>query len=470
MPERISFKDPDGFVFSSREKYYRVVFRSFSDDLALIEKAGILNEPALVAHTKVTEPGCLMRFTNWISTNYSDQEILAIFEIEKLECITYPWEWTPTMLRDAALLTLQLQEKLARFGLSLKDASFFNVQFVNSQPVFIDLLSVKKTGTVYPWFAYGQFLSHFVYPLMLIKYGKLPEPSVLWSFHDGIDVKTVKRLLPGSSFFSLYELINVHLLSMLPGNAGTTELNKTRIKAMESRLNQLLSFNRGYLQKIKPGKGNGHRYNWENYYEDPADAGYQSVKEEKVAEIVRSIDKRTRCLDLGANTGKYSTLLLEYFNEVISVEQDINCCEQIRRNMVAARPDDKDKKWTVINADLLSPTPAIGWMNKERKSLLDRIVSPVVVSLALIHHLYFRGSIDFEQITCLFNQLSEKYVIIEFVGREDEKVKLLSGLNPTRYLFYAENNFLKEMSRYFIFEKQILINQNRTLYFFSKKA
>ena len=52
----------------------------------------------------------------------------------------------------------------------LKDASVYNVQFINSKPVFIDTLSFDMYEEGMPWGAYGQFSRHFIAPLVLMKY------------------------------------------------------------------------------------------------------------------------------------------------------------------------------------------------------------------------------------------------------------------------------------------------------------
>ena len=59
---------------------------------------------------------------------------------EPLAYISYPWEWCFSQLQDAALTTLKIQQIALQYGMSLKDASAFNIQFHNGRPTLIDTL------------------------------------------------------------------------------------------------------------------------------------------------------------------------------------------------------------------------------------------------------------------------------------------------------------------------------------------
>ena len=74
-----------------------------------------------------------------------------------IDFVSYPYEWAFSQLRDAALLTLEVAGRALRRGLSLKDASAFNVQFRGCRPVFIDTLSFEAAREGEPWVAYRQF-------------------------------------------------------------------------------------------------------------------------------------------------------------------------------------------------------------------------------------------------------------------------------------------------------------------------
>jgi hypothetical protein len=61
----------------------------------------------------------------------------AALQHETIPFISYPYEWSFGMLRQAALLHLRILSEAIDGGLMLKDASPYNVQFRGTRPVFI---------------------------------------------------------------------------------------------------------------------------------------------------------------------------------------------------------------------------------------------------------------------------------------------------------------------------------------------
>src|SRR5918912_379965 len=66
------------------------------------------------------------------------EDAACVIQPEVVPFISYPYEWCFGQLRDAALLTLDVQRRALRRGMSLKDASAYNVQFrMDCRPVLI---------------------------------------------------------------------------------------------------------------------------------------------------------------------------------------------------------------------------------------------------------------------------------------------------------------------------------------------
>ena len=65
----------------------------------------------------------------------------GVLEHEKLPFVSYPYEWSFEMLRDAALLQLDLVLAGLDEGIGLKDASAYNLQWKGTSPVFVDVAS-----------------------------------------------------------------------------------------------------------------------------------------------------------------------------------------------------------------------------------------------------------------------------------------------------------------------------------------
>ena len=114
--------------------------------------------------------------------------------------------------------------------------------------------------------------------------------------------------------------------------------------------------------------------------------------------------------------------------------------------------------------DFTNPSPSIGVNNEERISFLHRAGSDLAMGLALIHHLAIGKNISFDLIAKMFAQLS-RYLIVEFVAKEDDKVRLLLQNKKDIYDGYTEEAFLHSFSQRFrLIEKRALSSSPRTLY------
>src|SRR5690606_1182148 len=115
-----------------------------------------------------------------------DDEAFAVLRPNRIPFISYPYEWSFNALKDAALLTLDIQSLALERGLTLKDASAYNVQFVGAKPIFIDTLSFVAREPGQAWAAYGQFCRHFLAPLALMAKRDIRLQKLLASHIDGI--------------------------------------------------------------------------------------------------------------------------------------------------------------------------------------------------------------------------------------------------------------------------------------------
>ena len=90
--------------------------------------------------------------------------------------------------------------------------------------------------------------------------------------------------------------------------------------------------------------------------------------------------------------------------------------------------------------DLSNPSPAIGVNNEERNSFIKRTNVDLALALALIHHLAIGKNIPFEMIADLFQRIG-RYLIIEFVPKEDEKIQLMLTGKKDIYTSYTRRKF-----------------------------
>ncbi len=158
-----SFRDPSGYVFERDGVVYRQVNRSFAEDYDLLMSSGLyerlVGKNLLISHEEVAEPAAVSSL---------DADHYRTLRPEQLDFISYPYEWSFSQLKDAALVTLRMQRAALDRGMTLKDASAYNIQFHHGRPVMIDTLSLERYVEGTPWVGYRQFCQHFLAPLALM--------------------------------------------------------------------------------------------------------------------------------------------------------------------------------------------------------------------------------------------------------------------------------------------------------------
>ncbi len=447
-----SFKDPSGFVFERNDIFYRQINQSYKDDYDLLMNSGLYKELVkkkyLLPHDEINE-----NFTgspDWYKT------ILP----EQLSFISYPYEWCFGQIKDAALLTLSVQKIALGYGMILKDATHFNVQFHNGKAVFIDTLSFEKYNASQPWVAYRQFCECFLFPLFLQKYLKIDVQKLMLTYPDGIPATVTKELLPPKSVFNLGVGLHVSLQSRI--KAGN---NPGDYKGQfdEKKMLHLVSNLEDNIKKCTLNKKN--KTTWSNYYDETIiSKSYLSEKEIAFHKLIGLTEFQT-VLDIGANDGFFSKIISEKAKAIVSIDFDQNCIN----SLYSYTKEKKSLNILPLCIDFANPTPAVGFDNKERSSFLDRAKFDLVLALAFIHHLAISKNIPFRNIAESFQKIGRS-IIVEFIPKEDEKVQQLLQNRKDIFSDYNEAEFINAFGKYFDIAGAIKIpGTHRTIYLLRRK-
>ena len=135
-----SFRDFEGYVFFDGEKVKRNV---------IVEDAQKRMQDLLMRNVFSSE------LRSDIIPSYMKDSVM---EHERVDIVTYPYEWSFSMLLDASLCQLRIMKKLIPEGFILKDGSAFNCMYHNGRMVFIDILSIDYIKNQTIWDGYHQFL------------------------------------------------------------------------------------------------------------------------------------------------------------------------------------------------------------------------------------------------------------------------------------------------------------------------
>ncbi|MCA9422910.1 MAG: hypothetical protein KC592_17965, partial [Nitrospira sp.] len=140
-----SFRDPSGSVYQVEGRILRTVNECFSRDFDFVTSTGLFK-------TLATE-GLLLPFEVMSSDvlGLSDPKPRYVLETPRLPFISYPYEWSFPALKAAALLHLRIHLQSLEVGVTLSDASAYNIQFQGNHPVFIDHLSFRRYQTGEMW-------------------------------------------------------------------------------------------------------------------------------------------------------------------------------------------------------------------------------------------------------------------------------------------------------------------------------
>jgi len=244
-----SYRDPSGFVFRRNGELFRQVNEGYRADYESLMGGGLFDalksSGQLIEHEEVNEP-------------FADEQFgWKVIRPRAVGFISYPYEWSFGQLKDAALLTLAVQKQALEHGMSLKDATAFNVQFDRGKPILIDTLSFEKYEEGQPWVAYRQMCQHFLAPLALMSLRDIRLNQLFITNLDGIPLDLASELLPVLSRVKLGLLVNLHLhAKMHRKHASTIEKPASTRKVGRTQLLGIIdSLEFGGLQAILPPSG-----------------------------------------------------------------------------------------------------------------------------------------------------------------------------------------------------------------------
>lgn len=455
-----SFRDPAGFVFWRDGQLYRQINRCAAADYEQLMQSGL--------YSALVEKGMLLEHEQadvpWARSGSGDSEPYKIIRPKRLAFISYPYEWCFSQLQDAALLTLRIQRLAIEHGMSLKDASAFNIQFEGSKPVFIDTLSFESYAQGQPWVGYRQACQHFLAPLALMSHCDVRLSQLLRRYLDGIPLDMAARLLPKRTLLRPGLAMHIHLHARFQDRSvSSQQLAQKRARKMSRAA--MLGLIDSIESSVRRLRWQPARTEWGDYYADTnyTDAAMQR-KLELVADYLEAIRPAT-LWDLGANTGLFSRLASERGATTVSIDVDPLAVE---RNYLEARGR-ADGHLLPLWIDLTNPSAARGWAHAERASLTERGPADVVLALALIHHLAIGGNIPLERIADYFSMIGRR-VVVEWVPRDDSQVQRLFVVRKDVFSDYTESAFQQAFSTFFELERQAPISGTlRSVYFFRRR-
>ncbi len=436
----LSFADPNGRLFWWNGRLYRGIV---GDSAALYRELF-----ARGTVERLVAKGLL------IDTELSSHRLEpypVVLHHKIIPFISYPFEWCAPMLKDAALAVLDLVEELAREGLTLQDGHSWNVLFDGTRPVWVDFGSIVRP-TRPGWPAYNEFCQFFLYPLHLMARGH--GRMARWLLHDNTTgvLESDVRAIVGAGWWdftrrSLMSSARTKAKTIMPGAfrpalrrvaariaPEVRELAAPSSQDAVDRVRQVIE-----AINLPPPRGG-----WAEYYEGlfPAFTPSQdwTVKHRSAFEILSTLRPKS-VLDIGSNRGWYAQLAARLGSRVVAFDVDE---PSLSRLYLDSRMEGLPVLPLVM--DFRNPSPAFGFLDTWFPPAAQRLRCDMVLALALVHHLVFKRSLNFEQIAEGLFTFSNRWAVAEFVSPEDRYVK--EWLSP-RYAWYSLENFLAALGRRF---------------------
>ena len=419
-PEPGSFRDWDGRVFAADGRVVRALTETGLADWTALSTSDL--------YERFTGEGTLVR------TERADEQLLeelqrldpegnwvAALSHERLPFVSYPYEWTFSMLRDAALAQLRLTTAALGEELMLKDATPYNIQWRGAQPVFIDIGSFERAREGEPWAGYRQFCTLYLFPLMLEAYRGIPFQPWLRGSLEGISPVEFRALFGARDALRRGMLRHVFLHANLErryadrggkvrDELGAAGFDKRLVEASVSQMTRLVE---GLRSPVSDSA-------WRDYRDTCTYSDAEALAKDEFVRRVVGARERSLVWDLGCNDGHYSRIASETASFTVAVDSDPTVVDMLYRSL----EEEGSRSILPLVVDLSNPSPALGWRNRERRTLVERGRPDLVLCLALVHHLSISGNVPLREIVDWLESLRAE-VVFEFVDRDDPMVQRL---------------------------------------------
>lgn len=459
-----SIIDDFGRVFYWRGRVFRAIRQNCVVQATELFTSGLI--PRLVAEGL---------FVDSIITDYEINGYGMVVEHQLASVVTFPYEWSFSMLKAAGEGALRLNNIAATYGYQTKDIHPYNVLFFGLNPKFIDLGSfIPISGRFLTHlYSYQEFLKCYVFPLKI------------WTLGDSYSARRYiqrwKLMMPVTTYVSYRLAGNVGVLRRLISKiwcAGYKlqylphSINLPQSRAMSSKYSWLYRIVARMefpflISKIKNLSISLAKYNlpkqetmWGNYHDQLYlfDRKIQlSERLKKVVEIVFELSPTT-VTDVAGNQGVLSQVIseLECVERVVCVDYDDDAIDKGYVRSSKLSPTPSKLHYAVVN-------PFYSESNKFESEPSKRFKSELVMALALTHHLVLTQGYSLSYIFSVISSFSEKYVLIEFMplGLYDSVNAISSGYIPS---WYTEEWFGQEFERHFTLIYSIKLEANRILF------
>ena len=343
---------------------------------------------------------------------------VAVLRHQTIPVVSYPYEWCFSMLQDAALLQIDLLLAALDEGMTLKDATPFNIQWIGPRPVCIDIGSFTAAAPGEPWAGDRQVCETFLYPLFLQADTDVPLHPGLRGSLDGVEAGHITRLISARDRLRPGVFPHVYLLSKLQSRDESTHRTVRKdLRAAGFTAALITHTVRRMRHLVARLTWRRARSTWSEYADGtPYDQPDRARKKQCVLRAPRSAH-RAGVWDLGGHTGEYSRAVRACADRVIAVEADPLAIDRLSR---AVKVEHASTILPVVG-NLTDPSPGLGWRHHARQTLAARSRPDLILARARMHHLSIGRNVPLPEVVAWVARF-EADGVIEFVAPQDAMV------------------------------------------------
>jgi hypothetical protein len=374
----------------------------------------------------------------------------GILHHERVPIITYPYEWTFSMLRQAALLQLDLLAAALAEGMILKDSTPFNIQWRGHRPVFIDIGSFERLDKGDIWVGYRQFLAQYLYPLMLTARVGIPFQPWLRGRPDGLTADQLRSVMSTRDrLLSKSGLLHVTLPARAE-RSGSSSGRDVRSEYKDAGFSkEMIEANvKGLRSIVEKLTWTPDTSQWNRY---AADCDHVRLQRDAKTEFVSTVLDQgpfETVWDVGANDGHFSKLAARHADHVLALDADELVLDELFLSLEAEGPDN-----VLPNLhDLADPSPGIGWRGMERPPLVNRSTPDLVLALAVVHHLVIGRNVPLASFVDWLADLDAR-AVLEFVPPDDPMVV---GLTANKKPHEIHRDYTEEALRRYLKDRFVI--------------
>lgn len=413
---------------------------------------------SLLVYNTIKENKSLQKYivkTDLVQEKITDKYPL-VYQHEYIPFFSYHLEWTPLMFYNYTLFMTDFLDELDKYGLGLCDIQPSNATFYKGDFLFFDFEAIDAEKTSY--YNIKFFINDYVLICLMFSLGLTYKAYMFLNAIQENQIVTIKDICG--------------YLSEEQTKKFQTLYDRCYELSLDNNINECCRLIRNYLLDMKMKFNTKKTGQWIGYQDELYDKSYSdwSYKQKNVVDMVKSV-KPTTLLDLAGNMGWYEFTLHNDVEYCITADIDYDCIDFVFNKVRS----EGVKNIYPMHLNLVVPTLARyygGVIGNTAiipvcKGAIDRCRCEMVLALAIIHHLVFRQLMSFKESVEQFALYTSKYLIIEFVDRNDTIVEPLVKDNKD-FDWYTKENFEAELKKVFYIKDINNTHKSRILYLCEK--